>query len=233
MITSPITSLHSQTHLVLWVHQSGSDSRGVDAATGVLVDLYGGLPTATLWISGSIEQVQDLFIVQLQGAEQAHIKAYRTSYNWYTLSARMSASAENDCAPLKTELFRSVKLISSFVFPHSSAATEVNVMTAQKPLRTRVKEVSWKLSCSHLVLNTHTYTLDHLLTINEDNLLTWKPTEKTLIARSRNADKRRKRKMDRKRFYFEIWISITVHCNLLLRCSVLSLPHTYTNTHMQ
>lgn len=63
------------------MHQSGSDSRGVDAATGVLVDLYGGLPTATLWISGSIEQVQDLFIVQLQGAEQAHIKAYRTSYN--------------------------------------------------------------------------------------------------------------------------------------------------------
>lgn len=52
-------------HLILRVHQSGRDPRGVDAAAGVLVDPDVRLPAATLQISGSVKQVQDLFVVQL------------------------------------------------------------------------------------------------------------------------------------------------------------------------
>lgn len=56
---------HTNTHLLFGLHQSGSDPRGVNAAAGILVDLDAGLPAAALWISGSVKQVQDLFVVQL------------------------------------------------------------------------------------------------------------------------------------------------------------------------
>lgn len=51
------------------MHQSGGDSGGVDAATAILMDLNVGLSAPTLWVSGSIKQVQDFFIVQLQQRE--------------------------------------------------------------------------------------------------------------------------------------------------------------------
>lgn len=52
-------------HLLLRLHQSRRDPGRVNSAAGVLVDFDVGLPAAAFWISGTVKQIQDLFVVQL------------------------------------------------------------------------------------------------------------------------------------------------------------------------
>ena len=56
-------------HLLLGADEAGGDAGGVDAAAGVLVDLDVGLAVAGIRVAGTIEEVEDLLIVELCGRE--------------------------------------------------------------------------------------------------------------------------------------------------------------------
>lgn len=54
-------------YLLLGVDEAGSDTRGVDATIPILVDLDVGPAVAGIRVTGAIEQVEDLLIVELWG----------------------------------------------------------------------------------------------------------------------------------------------------------------------
>lgn len=52
-------------HLLLGVDETRRDTCGIDATVGILMDLDVGPAVAGIGVTGAIEQVKDLFIVEL------------------------------------------------------------------------------------------------------------------------------------------------------------------------